>query len=114
MHGVRFAGFRTKISEDDMQRITMNTRSFQLAMSHFLTFAQETQQSTEAGGVITLNPVVAFPKLDYVGNCLIAILSSCANATGEFQPYNRLEIAKMLEDCAHHFRATSQNPSVTL
>lgn len=98
----------------ETKRITMNERSFQLALSHLLTFAQETQQSTEAGGVITLNPVVSFPKLPYVGHCLTAILSSCANATGEFQPYDRMEIAKMLEDCAHHFRATSQNPSVTL
>ncbi len=94
------------------KRITMNQRSHDLALSHLLTFAMETQQSTEAGGVITLKPKAEFPKLEYLQACLTGILSACANAQAPFKAYNRTEIADMLDGISFHFRNSVEGPKM--
>lgn len=95
----------------EIKKITMNQNSYDKSVSHLLTFAMETQQSTEAGGVLTLNPQIEMPKIEYMHACLTAILSGLANANEPFIPYKRTDIADMLDAISFHFRNQIKGPT---
>lgn len=96
----------------EVKRITMNQRSHELTLSHLLTFAMETEQSTESGGVITLKPKAELPKLEYLQACLTGILTACANAQPPFTPYKRADIADMLDGISYHLRNSIEGPTM--